>query len=41
MYHFQESPFADQGGVVEIFTDWTVWMGIRKVIDTINTNVAV
>lgn len=38
---FQESPFADQGDVVEILTDWTVWMGIRKVIDTININVEV
>lgn len=34
----QESPFTDQGSVVEIFTDLTVWMGIRKVIDTINAN---
>ncbi|MFW5677954.1 MAG: type I restriction-modification enzyme R subunit C-terminal domain-containing protein, partial [Acetivibrio ethanolgignens] len=34
----QESPFTDQGSVVEIFTDMTVWMGIRKVIDTINAN---
>ena len=34
----QESPFTDQGSVVEIFTDMTVWMGIRKVIDTINSN---
>lgn len=35
---FQESPFTDQGSVVEIFTDLTVWMGIRKIIDTINAN---
>ncbi len=34
----QESPFTDQGSVVEIFTDMTVWMGIRKVIDSINEN---
>ena len=34
----QESPFTDQGSVVEIFTDMTVWMGIRKVIDSINAN---
>ncbi|MDE6567182.1 MAG: DEAD/DEAH box helicase family protein [Lachnospiraceae bacterium] len=34
----QESPFTDQGSVVEIFTDMTVWMDIRKVIDTINSN---
>ena len=36
----QESPFTDQGSVVEIFTDLTVWMGIRKVIDMINANAA-
>lgn len=36
----QESPFTDQGSVVEIFTDLTVWMGIRKVIETINANAA-
>lgn len=36
----QESPFTDQGSIVEIFTDVSVWMGIRKVIDTINANVA-
>ena len=34
----QESPFTDQGSVVEIFTDLSVWMGIRKVIDSINAN---
>lgn len=34
----QESPFTDYGSVVEIFTDLNVWMGIRKVIDTINAN---
>ena len=36
----QESPFTDRGSVVEIFTDLNVWMGIRKVIDTINVNAA-
>ena len=34
----QESPFTDKGSVVEIFTDLTVWMGIKKVIDQINAN---
>ena len=34
----QESPFTDQGSVVEIFTDLNVWTGIRKVIETINEN---
>ena len=36
----QESPFTDQGSVVEIFKDMTVWIGIRKIIDTINANAA-
>ena len=34
----QESPFTDQGSVVEIFTDMNVWLGIRNVIETINAN---
>ena len=34
----QESPFTDQGSIVEIFSDLSVWMGIKKVIDTINAN---
>lgn len=34
----QESPFTDQGSVVELFTDLNVWMGIRKVIEAINAN---
>ncbi len=36
----QESPFTDRGSIGEIFTDMTVWLGIRKVIDTINANAA-
>ena len=36
----QESPFTDQGSIVEIFTDMNIWMGIRKVIDSINSNAA-
>ena len=28
----QETPFTDQGSIVEVFTDLTVWMGIRRVI---------
>ena len=36
----QESPFTDQGSIVEIFTDLTIWRGIRKVIDSINANAA-
>ena len=37
----QESPFTDQGSVVDIFTDLNVWMGIRKVIEGINDNAKV
>ena len=37
----QESPFTDQGSVVDIFTDLNVWMGIRKVIEGINANAMV
>ena len=36
----QESPFTDKGSVVEILTDMSVWMEIRKVIDQINANAA-
>ena len=36
----QEAPFTDQGSVVEIFKDITVWMGIKRVIDSINANAA-
>ena len=36
----QESPFTDRGSVVEIFTDLTLWQGIREVIETINRNAA-
>ena len=35
---FQEPPFTDRGSIVEIFTDMTVWLGIRSVIDQINAN---
>ena len=36
----QEAPFTDQGSVVETFKDITVWMGIKRVIDSINANAA-
>jgi type I restriction enzyme R subunit len=36
----QESPFTDRGSVVELFTDMSVWMGIKGVIDQINANAA-
>lgn len=35
-----ESPFTDRGSISEIFTDMGVWLGIKKVIDTINENAA-
>ena len=34
----QEPPFTDRGSVVEIFKDATVWSGIYKVIEKINSN---
>jgi type I restriction enzyme R subunit len=34
----QETPFTDQGSIVEVFTDLTIWMGIRKVIEQVNAN---
>ena len=34
----QEMPFTDQGSIVEVFTDLTVWMGIRRVIEQVNAN---
>ncbi|SCY63085.1 DEAD/DEAH box helicase family protein [Butyrivibrio sp. INlla14] len=34
----QEAPFTNQGSVGEVFTDMTVWMKIRKIIDQINAN---
>ncbi len=36
----QDSPFTDQGSIIEIFTDLSVWMGIRRVIDQVNANAA-
>ena len=34
----QEPPFTDQGSIVEIFTDLSLWAGIKSVIDRINAN---
>lgn len=34
----REAPFTDQGSIVDIFTDLSVWNGIRKVIESINAN---
>jgi len=36
----QEPPFTDQGSVVEVFDDLSVWMGIRRTIEEINQNAA-
>ena len=34
----QDAPFTDNGSIVEVFTDLTVWLGIKRVIDSINAN---
>lgn len=34
----QEAPFTDRGSVAELFTDMSMWLGIRKVIEQINMN---
>ena len=34
----QEAPFTDRGSIVEIFTDLSVWFGIKNIIDRINSN---
>ena len=34
----QEPPFTDQGSIVDVFADLSVWMGIKKVIDQVNAN---
>lgn len=34
----QESPFTDRGTVSEIFDDMNIWMGIRKIIESVNAN---
>ena len=34
----QETPFTDQGSIVEVFTDQKIWMGIRSVIEQVNAN---
>ena len=37
----QNSPFTDQGSIVEVFTDLSVWAGIRKTIEQVNANATV
>jgi type I restriction enzyme R subunit len=34
----QDVPFTDNGSIVEVFTDLSVWMGIKSIIDNINAN---
>ena len=34
----QDAPFTDNGSIVEVFTDLTVWMGVKRIIDRINAN---
>ena len=36
----QEAPFTDRGSIVEVFTDISVWLGIKNIIDKINANAA-
>ena len=36
----QEPPFTDRGSIVEVFTDLSLWAGIKGVIDRINANAA-
>ena len=36
----QDTPFTDQGSIVEIFADLSLWLGIKSVIDRINENAA-
>ena len=34
----QDAPFTDNGSIVEVFTDLSVWFGIKNIIDRINAN---
>ena len=34
----QDAPFTDNGSIVEVFTNLTVWFGIKNIIDRINAN---
>ena len=34
----QEAPFTDYGSIVEVFTDLSVWAGIRQAIEQVNAN---
>lgn len=34
----QESPFTDKGSIAQVFTDLSVWQGIRRIIEQVNSN---
>ena len=34
----REPPFTDHGSIAEVFTDMSVWLGIRKAIERVNAN---
>ena len=36
----QEAPFTDRGSIVDVFTDISVWLGIKNIIARINANAA-
>jgi len=36
----QEPPFTDRGSIVDVFTNISVWLGIKSVIEQINANAA-
>ena len=36
----QETPFTDRGSITEVFTDVSIWLRIKRVIDEINANAA-
>ena len=34
----QDAPFTDNGSIVEVFTDLSLWFGIKAIIEKINAN---
>jgi type I restriction enzyme R subunit len=34
----QDAPFTDNGSIVEVFTDLSLWFGIKTIIEKINAN---
>lgn len=41
IHSFLDPLFTDRGSVVEVFTDLSLWLGIKAAIDRINANAAV